>query len=363
MIKDSDILIGLNHMGLWDNRLIDRLMDYFGSLQNLWYAEEDYIKEAFNKGSIIEEKMIKNRNEDYINKAKERLEELDIKALTVFDNDYPEKLKRIYDPPQVIYFKGRPNFNMPSIAIVGSRKATSYGKWAAYNFSRALSRWGVGIVSGLAYGVDTEGHKGALDEKGFTIAVLGFGIDQCYPAANRRLMDEIKEKGCIISEYPPGTQPQKYYFPARNRIISGLSDGVLVVEAAEKSGALLTVDFALDQGRDVYALPGNINSSQSKGTNKLIRDGGKIVLDEEDILQDLRSRYLLINTDDGQHMGCQLSQEESKIFEIIKDEPIHIDMLLYRSCFDIRRLNSILSILELKGLVNQLPGKRFTVAK
>ncbi|KAB3531602.1 DNA-protecting protein DprA [Alkaliphilus serpentinus] len=350
-------------MGLTDFKHINLLYDYFGSLQDFWYGKDEYIKEAFSNNSIIAEKLIKNRNETYLQEITSKLTELQIKTLTIADDGYPEKLKRIYDPPQVIYIKGRSELNLPTIAIVGSRKATAYGRWAAYNLARELSQWGISIVSGLASGIDSEGHRGALEEKGYTIGVLGFGIDQCYPASNRGLLEEIHEKGCIISEYPPGRQPQKYYFPARNRIISGLSDGVLVIEAAEKSGALITVDFALDQGKDIYALPGNINSGQSKGTNRLIRDGAKIVLEAEDIIQDLTRIYPLENKVDNDMREEILSEDEMIVYNIIKEEPIHIDLILYNSKLDIKRLNGILSILELKGLITQLSGKRFTVAK
>ena len=174
-----------------------------------------------------------------------------------------------------------------AVAIVGTRKASPYGKWTAYRLAGDLAKRGVTVVSGLAYGIDTEAHKGALDHGGRTIAVLGCGLDQCYPKSNARLMQQIERQGAVLSEYPIGMGPVPGNFPARNRIISGLAKGVVVVEAAAKSGALITAEFALEQGREVFAVPGNINSELSEGTNRLIQEGAKLVSCVEDILEEL----------------------------------------------------------------------------
>lgn len=218
---------------------------------------------------------------DWVNKE-------NINLISLLDKEYPSYLKEIYDPPIVLYTKG--NFKLlaePGMGIVGCREASEYGRKAALYFSFQLAKKDITIISGLARGIDSFAHIGALGAVGKTIAVVGNGLDIVYPKENRKLEREIVEKGgCIVSEYPLGTKPHKMNFPARNRIISGLSKGILVIEAKEKSGTLITVDFAIEQGRDVFVIPGNINSLNSKGTNELIKQGAKIVTCYEDILNE-----------------------------------------------------------------------------
>lgn len=214
-----------------------------------------------------------------------------IEEISIESEDYPKQLKEIFDAPLKIYVLGNKEIlKQNSIAIVGSRNATEYGKKVALKFSKELSEKGINIISGLAIGIDTYAHLGTLQNtsKGKTIAVLGSGLDEIYPKANTELAKKIlKSGGCIISEYPLGTKPEKMHFPQRNRIISGLSKGVLVVEASEKSGALITADFALEQGREVFAVPGNISSITSIGTNNLIVEGAKMVRNCADILNEM----------------------------------------------------------------------------
>ena len=209
-----------------------------------------------------------------------------IKEISILDENYPELLKQIYDPPKCLYVMGNLEIlNTPSIAIVGCREASEYGKKAATYFSYNLAKQGITIVSGLAKGIDSYSHIGALQAKGKTIAIIGSGLDIIYPKENEQLAKKIIEQGgAIISEYPLGTRPTQDHFPARNRIISGLSKAVLVVEAKEKSGSLITADFAMEQGKEVYAVPGNINSINSVGTNNLIKDGAIPVSNFSDIL-------------------------------------------------------------------------------
>lgn len=211
-----------------------------------------------------------------------------IEEISIESEEYPEQLREIYDAPLKLYVLGNKEILKQSgIAIVGSRNATEYGKKVALQFSKDLSRKGINIISGLALGIDTSAHLGTLNSNsiGKTIAVLGGGLDEIYPKQNVELAKQIiKNGGCIISEYPLETKPEKLHFPQRNRIISGLSKGVLIVEASEKSGSLITADFALEQGRDVFAVPGNISSSTSFGTNNLIKQGAKLVTSYEDIL-------------------------------------------------------------------------------
>lgn len=213
-----------------------------------------------------------------------------IEEIKINNEKYPQKLKNIYDSPTKIYVLGNKEIlNQKSIAIVGSRNATQYGKKTAYEIAKKISEKGINIISGLAIGIDTYAHLGTLQqEKGKTIAVLGSGIDKIYPKENIQLAQNIiKSGGCILSEYPLGEKANRMNFPQRNRIISGLSDGILVVEANQKSGALITVEFGLEQGKDIFAVPGDINKPQSKGCNMLIKDGAKIVLSEQEILDEI----------------------------------------------------------------------------
>lgn len=218
-----------------------------------------------------------------------------IEEISINSNEYPERLRNIYDPPLNLYVLGNKEIlNKKGIAIVGSREATSYGKKVAFKFAKELSEQGINIISGLAIGIDAYAHLGNLQAQdtrvsiGKTIAVLGSGIDNIYPKDNIEIARKIiKTGGCIISEYPCGTKPDKLHFPQRNRIISGLSNGVLVVEASEKSGALITIDFALDQGKEVFAIPGEITNKNSKGCNELIRDGARMVLSVQEIIEEI----------------------------------------------------------------------------
>ena len=213
-----------------------------------------------------------------------------IEELKITDNEYPQSLKEIYDPPKLIYALGNKQLlNKTGIAIVGSRDATQYGKHISSKIAKELSEKGINIISGLAIGIDEYAHIGALQQdKGKTIAVLGSGIDQLYPKQNIELARKIvKSGGCIISEYPIGTKPDKKNFPQRNRIISAISQGILVVEAGEKSGALITVEFGLEHGKEIFAVPGDITREQSKGCNLLIKDGAKVVLSSQDILEEI----------------------------------------------------------------------------
>lgn len=358
--SEREILIWLSHLGGITYHEMISLTQYFGSLSELWDADQQHLEKALGKHRIIVERMKKNNHDAFIEGMYQGLGKYQVEPVTILDEEYPEKLKGIYDPPTVIYMKGKPRFDQPMIGIVGSRRATPYGKWAANFFAKELAKNQVGIISGLALGIDTAAHKGALEGEGYTVGVLACGLDQCYPASNRGLRDQILVSGCLISEYSPQTPPLKHHFPARNRIISGLSDGIVVIEAAEKSGALHTVDFAVDQGKEVYALPGNINQPQSKGTNQLIRDGVRILLSPEELLEDLSKLYPHFKPKAGED-HLELSPLEARIYEELRNGPLHIDMLVYLTKMKIQELHPILTVLELKGVISQLPGKIFTV--
>ena len=360
-MNERDSLIALSVAGLHYSKPLSHLNEYFGSFQDVFSASDDLLEKVIGPGPY-RNKVVKDAIRDQ-GALQHRIDEIKDRytILTLMDDYYPENLKEIYDPPWVLYIKGKPLKSNPMIGMVGARKASTYGKWAADYFARELTRFGLGVVSGLAYGIDAAGHQGCLDAGGYSIGVLGCGIDKTYPSYNRNLYREMEEYGTIITEYAPGVEPQKHFFPARNRIISGLSAGVFVIEAREKSGSLITAEFAMEQGREVFALPGNINSQLSVGTNKLLRDGARCVLEINDIIEPIESILPAeLRHNKTQDVNVLLSEHEKCVFTMITQEPISIELLLHKSEFTISELNGILTILELKGLVQQLPGKRFT---
>ena len=265
------------------------LIKEFKTIKNIFSASS---KDLVNI-PLIDEKLIQNilnsQNKILAKKHLVYMEKNNIDIISIEDVEYPLKLVSIYNPPICLYIKGNKEiFKEKSIGIIGCRECTQYGKEIAQKFSYNLAKNKINIVSGLARGIDSEAHLGATYAKGWTTAVLGNGLDIVYPKENYYLVDKIlRNDGAIISEYPIGTKPEKMNFPARNRIISGISDGLLVVEAKKKSGTLITVDFALEQGRDVFLVPGNINSLNSEGTNDLIKQGGRLVTCYEDILEEM----------------------------------------------------------------------------
>lgn len=284
------------------------------------------------------------------------------RIVTFNDPEYPAPLKEIHDPPMILYMKGA---NIPQnktfIAVVGSRNATHYGLKAAEEFGQGLARRGLGIVSGMALGIDAESHWGCIEGKGFTVAVLGNGIDIVYPVANRKLHDKILESGTIVSEFPVGTTPSPANFPQRNRIISGLSRGVLVIEATKNSGSLITASLALEQGKDVFAVPGSIESYKSRGCHFLIKHGAMLAENADDIMEGLGMNYPGIAKSDTfiKRIVPEMNEMEKTIFDIIGDYPIHIDEIQKQGKIASGELSGTLTKLELKGIIKQLPGKMF----
>lgn len=285
--------------------------------------------------------------------------EADVAIIIADDAAYPPALKNTADPPLFLYVKGDLR-QEDGIAIVGTRKPTHYGLTVTHRIAYELASAGLTVVSGLARGIDTQAHRGALAAQGRTIAVLGCGIDVAYPPENKDLMEDIRRSGAVVTEYPFGTQPESGYFPARNRIISGLSRGTVIVEAAEDSGSLITAKYAKEQGRKLFAVPGNIGSANSRGTNSLIREGAVLVERTQDILQDLK-----IKTTGNKPVGASLdlpslTEDEEPVFRQITNEPKHIDVLMKESSTTPAKISGALVTLELKGLVRQLPGKYYT---
>ncbi len=287
--------------------------------------------------------------------AWKELQKKNISFLLPTDNNYPSLLKEISFPPQGIYIQGSFFSKMTPLAVVGTRKISNYGKIVTEQIVKKLITYNVIIISGLAQGVDTIAHSTALNNGGKTIAVLGSGLDKIFPSSNKSLARKIISNGAVISEYPLGTSPYPYYFPQRNRIISGLSKGTLVIEAPKKSGALITAHFALEQNREVFAVPGSIFNPNSEGTNKLIQEGAKLVSTVQDILEELNIPF-----SPTPPLPLNLNKQESKIYHnFLVGIPITIDELMAKTNLSSAEILISLSTLELKGLIKTIEGGRY----
>ena len=294
-----------------------------------------------------------------------RLELADVQLVTYLSGDYPKSLFEIPDPPPFLYVKGKLPLCDRSVAIVGSRRATRYGLQATDRLASELAGRGICIVSGMARGVDTAAHKGALAANGPSIGVLGCGVDQVYPPENKLLFENMASKGALVSEFPLGTLPLAENFPRRNRIISGLAKGVLVVEAAENSGSLITARYALEQGRDVFAVPGNISCATSRGSNRLIKQGAKLVDCVEDILEELPggvTSYGETPLFDAVQRNFSLTPKEAAVYEVLARSPLHIDDIIAQTELTAAEVSSMLLHLELKGAVMALPGTHYSIS-
>lgn len=344
------------------NVIYKRLIETFRSPEQVFQADPEQLKNIEGIRSKTIEEITTFEGDDWVAKELERIERLEIRLLTLNDESYPRLLKSIYDPPPLLYRKGeiQEKDNL-ALAVVGSRNSSAYGRNITKRLTRALTQRGVTIVSGLARGIDTAAHRGALETGGRTIAVLGSGIDVIYPRENKQLAEEIAGNGAILSEFPLGTEPEAINFPARNRVISGLSLGTVIVEASFKSGSLITARLALEQGREVFAVPGNIDSPWSKGTNRLIKEGARPVADFEDIIDELLpqvEKSTAIKKKKPLDVKG-LSPEGQKILDLMEGNFIHIDTLIQKSGFPSNTVSSVLLDLELQGLVQQFPGKMF----
>lgn len=288
----------------------------------------------------------------------DRIHAQGITVLTWEDEGYPHRLKEIGQSPPVLYVRGEllPEDEW-AIAIVGTRRVTHYGRQVAEEVAAAMAHNGITVVSGLARGVDAVAHQGALNAGGRTIAVLGNGVDRIYPPEHRRLAERIIDCGALISDYAPGTPPEGINFPPRNRIISGLSLGVVVVEAGERSGALITSGFAAEQGREVFAVPGNITAPQSKGANRLIQQGAHPLLSPQDVLETLNLTQI------SEHRAARsvlpADATEALLLEMMSQEPIHVDEIRNKTEMPIEKVSSTLALMELKGMVRQVGGMHY----
>lgn len=315
-----------------------------------------FCKTKFDKNILSQEifsKMKDRSDEQFALNIYKNLQDRDITILTKYDDNYPSKLKYFHDAPFFLYCKGDLSLlEQNSLAVVGSRKPTNYGRIVTEKLVRDIARSGIVIISGLAYGVDSIAHRACLENGGKTIAVLGSGFNEIYPAANQSLADEIAKNGLLISEYPPERKATKFSFPQRNRIIAGLGDGVLITEASLKSGTIHTKDFALEYGKDIYAVPGNINSELSALTNNLIKSGqAELVENAKDIL----NHYGAVQVEQKQ-ASYQLSLEEQVIVNLLADGEKDLDYLTKNSNLSIHLFNSCLTTLEIRGIIRRMSG-------
>ncbi len=341
---------------------IQALLNYFGDLESAWQAREEQLRKIGLDKRAIDSFFI-TRGEVDLDQQLADVQAIGVSLLTWHSEEYPSYLREIDGAPPVVYVHGSlEDIDRWAVAVVGTRRLTSYGRQVAQELVTGLVLNGVTIVSGLARGIDAVAHKTALDHGGRTIAVLGSGPDCIYPPENRSLARQIVNgHGAVISEYGLGVQPEAKNFPPRNRIISGLSLGVIVVEAGERSGASITARFALEQGRDVFAVPGNINSPASMGTNRLIQQGAKLVSTVDDVLEELNLAMVL------EHSAVQLALPETKdeaaIYGQLSGQPVHVDELSRNTGLTSSVVSSTLTLMELKGMVRQVGGMNYVIAR
>jgi DNA processing protein len=337
------------------------LLDYFGDAERAWQAPAEALREAGLSQKLVEH-FLKVRAEDVLDQTWERIQALGIEVLTWEDAAYPRRLKEIDQPPPVLYLRGalRPEDEW-AVGVVGTRRTTPYGRQVADQIVRVLAGSGVTVVSGLARGIDAIAHQAALEAGGRTLAVLGSGVDIVYPPENARLAERICANGALLSDYPPGTQPEGVNFPPRNRIISGLSLAVVIVEAGQTSGALITASFAAEQGRDVFAVPGNITAPQSWGTNRLIRDGATPLLEPQDVLETLNLTQVVEQR--TARVVLPADATEAQLYQMLGLEPLHVDEIRARTDLPIEMVSGTLAMMELKGLVRRVGNMQYVAAR
>lgn len=349
------VLLMLSYVEGIGSKKMERIIKNVSSIEEL----KDNYEIIFQNEGINEK--IKNNFLKVMNKfcLKETINKYNEKGIDILikgDPRYPKLLNEIYDPPQILFCKGNLNLleNEDNISIVGARKATWYGKNVAKELAQFLSEHGYTVTSGMALGIDAQAHLGAIEGKGSTIGVLGCGVDITYPKQNLNIYQLMEKKGLLVSAYPLGTPPLAGNFPARNRIISGLSKGVVVVEAQEKSGALITSDFAMEQGRDIFAVPGNINSIMSKGTNSLIKDGAIMVSKYQDVINEYNLGF-----DNHKSIKLELSDTEKEILSLSNGQLFSLEHMVLVSGLDISQILANLMTLEIKGLVKKMGNQMY----
>jgi DNA processing protein len=353
MTKETNLL-KLSNMKMKSSRLKEIITENKKIL-----GKEDFIEILIDKKYIKKEELLSSSKASKLEKQLRVLQEESVRMLTVLDGDYPLNLKDLEDAPPVLYCRGKllPR-DSNSVSIVGTRRASEYGRTVARTLAKQLAALGITIISGMASGIDTQAHIGALSAGGRTLAVMGTGIDLIYPSSNRNLAKKIVENGVLITELPPNAPALPYHFPSRNRIISGLSKAVVAIEAPFKSGVFSTVRWALQYGRDVYALPGDIHRTNSEGTNKLIKEGAIPFTSYKDILENTVLAVKETNGKNGKKVH-DLSENEEKIYKVLEMEPKGIDLLAKEAGLKPEIVMPMMALLELKGFVREIPGKRF----
>ncbi|MBZ0294576.1 MAG: DNA-processing protein DprA [Anaerolineae bacterium] len=358
-MSDTKYWLGFSLVPEIGPRRLAHLLNEFGDLKEAWDATERQLQQSGLEKQPLQN-LLKTRAQLDLDEELERVHQIGAWVLTAQDSRYPDLLKNLSDAPLVLYVLGTitAEDNL-ALGIVGTRKATQYGRDAAYGLAKALAANGITVVSGLAQGIDTAAHRGALDGQGRTIAVMGCGINQIYPRENYDLAREISYQGAIISEFPLNVRPEARNFPRRNRVISGLALGILVAEAPEASGALITAGIAAEQGREVFAVPGNIFSPNSRGTNRLIQDGAKLVMSVEDILEELNIAQVAMQTKAVTNHIAPTNDLERQVVSNLSADPIHVDDLARLCGLPIARITATLTILELKGLAQKAGPMRY----
>ena len=358
----DEVIITLGEVPGLGSRKVRSLLSTFPDITG-WrdLLERDLTRVEGISGTLIER--LRAASPDSGLRILERLPRLNTRYIHYWHEDYPVQLKAIYDAPAGLYVRGAGSLEGDFLAVVGTRQPTNYGRDQTRRLCQELVAAGLGIVSGFARGIDTAAHRAALETEGNTVAVLGCGVDVIYPMENRKIYQELLEKGLAVTEYPPGTSPDGHHFPQRNRIISGLSLGTLVIEAGKGSGALITAYHALDQNREVFALPGRVDSAKSAGCHEIIQKGAKLVGRVEDVLSELTPPYSIRP---GQQMDIlrevHLTDTEREIMEYLVGEPVLVDRIAEDLQRNISELLGVLLHLEMKGLVIQSAGKRFARA-
>lgn len=351
------------------NLLSKRLLDCFQSPDAIFNASSHDLLQVEGMSQGLVSAIRHQKISDQIKREIDLVSRKNYKIVTLSDPDYPALLLQIPDPPPYLYVYGSLETDTRNIAVVGSRNATAYGISTTQRLCTGLAYRKITIVSGMAQGIDTAAHQGALAGKGKTIAVLGSGLERVYPSENRNLFHQIAESGAVISEFSLLAEPDAYHFPARNRIISGISLGTVIVEATRKSGSLITARLAAEQNREVFAVPGSIHSFKSTGTHNLIKQGAKLVEHAQDILDELpvvlnpQGGEPDTNPDEPVESGPPLSLDEALVFKALGPYPIHIDNLIRKMEIEPGKLSGILLKLELQGIVHQAPGKLFTLCE
>lgn len=338
-----------------------QIQEFFGSLETAWNSPAAGLLSAGLPQKVVDN-FVRMKPQVDLDRIMERIHTQGVKVMTWEDADYPRRLKEINQAPPVLFIKGSINVEDDwAVAVVGTRRVTPYGRQVTSEIAAFLAQNGVTVVSGLARGVDAIAHQTALQNGGRTIAVLGSGVDVIYPPEHRRLAGEIAQQGALVSDYPLGTQPDGINFPPRNRIISGLSLATIVVEAGEKSGALITAEFAVEQGRDVFAVPGSILAPQSEGTNKLIEEGARPLLKMTEILEVLKLER--IPEKQSARKLNPLNPVEKKVLASLSQEPVHVDELSSLTGLSISEVSATLTLMELKGFVSHVGGMNYVAMR